>query len=83
MNKNVEIILKTKFKVVNIKKTTSSAFKDLKVGDIIEMAIPLDYMKDSSKGQRMHIYINGKQTYISTLNKMIKEGFKFEEIKVQ
>lgn len=80
---NIKIVLRTKFKVISIIKTKSKAFKNLKVGDIIEITMPLDYRKDSSKGQRMHIYINGEQTYISTLNKMIQEGFEFEEIKVQ
>lgn len=77
--KKIYMTLHTKFKVIIVAKTNTKIFKDLKVGDIIDISMPLDIEKDREKGQRMYLYINGKQTYISTLNKMMQIGFEFEE----
>ena len=78
--KKVYMTLHTKFKVIIVAKTNTKIFKDLKVGDVIDISIPLDIEKDQEKGQRMYLYINGEHTYISTLNKMIQIGFEFEEV---
>lgn len=78
--KKVYMTLHTKFKVIIVAKTNTKIFKDLKVGDVIDISMPLDIEKDQEKGQRMYLYINGEHTYISTLNKMIQIGFEFEEV---
>lgn len=76
-----KIILHNKFKVTQIVKTKSEAFKDLNIGDIVDISLPLIAKLDTSPTQRMQLYINKKRTYISTLEFMIHRGFRFEEIK--
>lgn len=77
------IILKNKYKVIAMPKTTAQIFKDLKVGDIIEITLPLTSRRGGDNNSLYALYplINGIAcSGIPTINKLINKGMILEEI---
>lgn len=77
------IILKNKYKVVAMPKTTAQVFKDLKVGDIIEISLPLTWGRGGDNNSLYAYYplINGVAcSGIPTINKLIDRGMILEEL---
>lgn len=77
------IVLKNKYKVVAMPKTTARIFKDLKAGDIIEISLPLSWERGGDNNSLYAYYplINGIAcSGIPTINKLIKKGMILEEI---
>lgn len=78
-----EIVLKNKYKVVAIPKTTAEGFKDIKAGDIIEISLPLTWKRSGDNHSLMAYYprINGVIcSGIPTINKLIERGMILEEL---
>lgn len=77
------IVLKNKYKVVAMPKTTAKIFKELKVGDIIEISLALSWQRGGDNNSLYAYYplINGVAcSGIPTINKLIKKGMILEEI---
>lgn len=78
-----ELILKNKYKIIAMPKTTAKVFKDLKAGDIIEISLPLTWARrgDNNSLRAYYPKINGTAcSGIPTINKLIKKGMVLEEI---
>lgn len=77
------IILKNKYKIIAMPKTNARIFKDLKVGDIIEITLPLTSHRGGDNNSLYALYplINGIAcSGIPTINKLINKGMILEEI---
>lgn len=77
------IILKNKYKVVAMPKTTAQIFKDLKIGDIIEISLPLTSRRGGDNNSLYALYplINGTAcSGIPTINKLLDKGMILEEM---
>ena len=78
------IRLHNKFIVKKVVKTKSKAFKDLKVGDIVEFEWFVNQTRScgsSSNGiQATIVKINGIGDTPYNINRMLAQGFEFEEI---
>ena len=77
------IILKNKYKVVAIPKTTARTFKDLKIGDIIEISLPLTSRRGGDNNSLYALYplINGVAcSGIPTINKLLDKGMILQEV---
>lgn len=76
--------LHNKFIVRKTVKTTSKNFKDLQVGDIVE--IEWDINQEHSRGSSSrgcyaaYVKINGKIDSAYNVNRMIRAGFELEEV---
>lgn len=80
---NKEIVLKNRYKVVAMPKTTAQLFKDLKVGDIIEISLPLTHRRGGDNYSLYAYYplINGVAcSGIPIINKLIERGMILEEL---
>ena len=77
------IVLKNKYKVVSMPKTTAQIFKDLKVGDVIEISLLLTSRRGGDNNSLYALYplINGVAcSGIPTINKLIDKGMVLEEV---
>lgn len=78
------IKLHNKFIVKKVVKTKARAFKDLKVGDIVEFEWVVNQVRScgsSSRGiQATYVKINGIDDTPYNINCMLARGFEFEEI---
>lgn len=76
------IILKNKYLVKQIPKTKAEAWKDIKVGDIIEISLELTWGRGGDNNSLYAYYpeINGKCSGIPVINKLIERGMILEEI---
>lgn len=82
--KDRNIVLRNKYKVIAMPKTTAKIFKDLKVGDIIEISLPLTWGRGGDNNSLYAYYplINGVAcSGIPIINKLIEKGMILEEIK--
>lgn len=78
-----EIILKNKYQVIQMPKTTAKIFKDLKAGDIIEISLPLTWGRGGDNNSLYAYYplINGVAcSGVPIINKLIEKGMILEEI---
>lgn len=78
-----EIVLKNRYKIIAIPKTTAKIFKDLKVGEIIEISLPLTWGRGGDNNSLYAYYplINGVAcSGISTINKLMEKGMILEEL---
>lgn len=75
------VVLKNKYKVISMPKTTAKAFKDVKVGDIIDISLPLTWYRDGDNNALRAYYplINGVEVNIPTLNRLIENGMVLKE----
>lgn len=80
MNKLIE--LKNRYILKAIPKTRAEAFKNLKVGDMIEIRLKLTHERSGDNNSLIAYYpsINGITTGIPTINKLIEKGMILEEI---
>lgn len=77
------IILKNKYLVKQIPKTKAMAWENIKAGDIVEIALELTWRR-SGDNQSLNAYyplINGIETGIPTINRLIEKGMVLEEIR--
>lgn len=76
------IVLKNKYLVKQIPKTKAEAWKDIKVGDIIEISLELTWGRGGDNNSLYAYYplINGKGSGIPVINKLIERGMVLEEI---
>lgn len=78
-----KLILKNKYKIIAMPKTTAKVFKDLKAGEIIEISLPLTWYRGGDNNS-LHAYypqINGVAcSGIPTIKKLIEKGMVLEEI---
>lgn len=78
------IKLHNKFIVKKVVKTEAKAFKNLKVGDIVEFEWVVNQTRSqgsSSRGiQSTTVKINGIGDTPCNINRMLARGFEFEEI---
>lgn len=78
-----EIVLKNKYKIIAMPKTTAKIFKDLKVGDIVEISLPLTSRRGGDNNSLYALYplINGVAcSGIPTINKLTEKGMILEEL---
>lgn len=77
------IILKNKYRVKSMPKTTAKVFKDLKDGDIIEISLELTYSRSGGNNNSLYAYypkINGIVcSGIPIIQKLIERGMVLEE----
>ena len=80
MNKLIE--LKNKYILKAIPKTRAEAFKNLRVGDMIEIRLKLTHERSGDNNSLIAYYpsINGITTGIPTINKLIEKGMVLDEI---
>lgn len=77
------LVLKNKYKVISMPKTNANIFKDLKVGDIIEISLPLTHFRggDNCSLRAYYPKINGIAcSGIPIINKLIERGMILEEL---
>lgn len=77
------LILKNKYKIISMPKTSAKIFKDLKVGDIIEVSLPLTWGRggDNNSLYAYRPLINGIEcSGIPIINKLISKGMILEEV---
>jgi len=78
--KSNDIVLKNKYVVKQIPKTNAKGFNTLKVGDIIEITLPLTY----GRGRGLYAYyplINGIPCAgIPLIQKLMNKGMVLEEV---
>ena len=77
------LVLKNKYKVVSIPKTSAKVFKDLKPGDIIEVSLPLTWGRGGDNNSLYAYYplINGERcSGVPIINKLIEKGMILKEI---
>lgn len=78
------IVLKNKYKIIAMPKTTAKCFDTLKEGDIIEISLPLTWCRSGDNKSLIAYYprINGVScSGIPIINKLIEKGMILEEIK--
>lgn len=75
--------LHNKFQIYKTMPTKARIFKDLKVGQIVEISTPIHSDRHGSEHTlyAFTVKINGEQTLMSTLEKEINRGFDFVEVK--
>lgn len=80
MDKLIE--LKNRYILKAIPKTKAEAFKNLKIGDIVEIRLKLTHKRSGDNNSLIAYYptINGIMTGIPTINKLIEKGMVLEEI---
>ena len=76
------IVLKNKYLVKQIPKTKAMAWEKVKVGDIVEITLELTWRRSGDNNSLKAYYplINGIETGIPTINKLIEKGMILEEI---
>lgn len=77
------IILKNKYRIKSMPKTTAKVFKDLKDGDIIEISLELTHSRGGDNNSLYAYYpkINGIVcSGIPIIQKLIERGMVLEEI---
>ncbi|MCM1052465.1 MAG: hypothetical protein NC483_00585 [Ruminococcus sp.] len=78
------IVLKNRYIVKNVPKTSARIFKDLKDGDVVEITLELTHARSGDNQGLLAYYpkINGVQcSGIPIIKKLIEKGMIFEEIK--
>lgn len=79
----MKIILKNKYEVIKIPKTSAKIFRDLKEGDIIEISLPLTWERGGDNNSLYAYYplINGIAcSGIPIINKLISKGMILKEV---
>lgn len=77
------IVLKNKYLVRQMPKTKAEAWKNIKIGDTIEISLELTWGRGGDNHSLYAYYplINGKGSGIPVINKLIEKGMILEEIK--
>jgi hypothetical protein len=80
---NTNVILKNKYLVKQMVKTRAEAWKNIKIGDVVEISLELTWGRGGDNHSLYAYYplINGIATGIPTMNKLIEKGMILEEIK--
>lgn len=80
MDKLIE--LKNRYILKAIPKTKAEAFKNLKIGDIVEIRLKLTHERSGDNKSLIAYYpaINGITAGVPTINKLIEKGMVLEEI---
>ena len=77
------LVLKNKYKIIEMPKTNAKIFKDLKAGDVIEVSLPLTHSRggDNYSLRAYYLCINGVAcSGVPIINKLIEKGMILEEV---